>query len=96
MAATVVLASRSPRRLELLSRIGVVPIVDPPDIDETPRDGEGAVAYVERLAREKALVVAARHGDTVRVVAADTTVELDHEILGQPVDRGDADGDLRQ
>lgn len=96
MPAPVVLASRSPRRLELLSRIGVAPIVDPADIDETARVGEDAVAYVERLAREKAHVVAARHGDAVRVVAADTTVEIDHEIFGQPVDRGDAARMLRR
>jgi len=96
MDATVVLASRSPRRLDLLSRIGVVPLVDPPDIDESHRGGEEAVAYVERLAREKARVVSARHRAASRIVAADTTVEIDDEILGQPVDRDDAARMLRR
>ena len=90
VSSDIVLASRSPRRLELLARIGVHPIVDPADIDETPHPGESAVAYVERLAQEKASTVAARHGVDRRVVAADTTVEVGVEILGQPVDRDDA------
>lgn len=86
----VVLASRSPRRLELLARIGVEPFVDPADIDETPHIGESAVAYVERLANEKATVVAARHEIDRRIVAADTTIDVVGEILGQPIDRSDA------
>lgn len=90
----LVLASRSPRRLELLSRLGIEPVVDPADIDETPHAGESSVPYVERMAREKADVVARRHPD-VLVLAADTTVDIDGRILGQPVDEPEARAMLR-
>lgn len=92
---TIVLASRSPRRIELLTRIGVRPIVDPADIDETPHNGENPVAYVERLAREKAQVVQRRHL-AERVLAADTTIDLGGQILGQPVNEREARLMLRQ
>ena len=62
------LASGSPRRRELLSRIGIFPTVEPTAIDETPAEGEAASAYVERMARGKA-IAAARPG---RVVIAAT------------------------
>ncbi len=70
----MVLASASPRRLELLRGIGVDPDVRPADIDETPRPGESPAVYVERLAAAKAAAVA---GDGEVVVAADTTVSID-------------------
>lgn len=89
MSGTVVLASRSPRRIELLTRAGVEVLGDPADIDETQLPGESAVDYVSRMATGKLAEVARRHpGRTV--VAADTTVELDGTILGQPVDGADA------
>ncbi len=88
----LILASGSPRRRELLSRIGIFPTVEPAAIDETPAEGEGAAAYVERMAREKA-VVAARPGRVV--LAADTTVALEGVILGKPDDRDDAAAMLR-
>ncbi|MBI3791409.1 MAG: septum formation inhibitor Maf [Gemmatimonadetes bacterium] len=81
----VVLASQSPRRRELLTLIGITHVVDPADVDETVRGEERPDAYVERLAREKAAVVAARHAGAV-VIAADTTVVQDGEILGKPGD----------
>ena len=59
-----------------------------PDIDETPRPREDPIAYVERLAREKALAVPAP--DDVVVIAADTTVDVDGEILGKPEGPDDA------
>ena len=90
----LVLASRSPRRLELLARLGVTPVVDPADIDETPHDGETPLVYVERMAREKAAVVQTRRPDDT-VLAADTTVDLDGCILGQPGDEADARRMLR-
>lgn len=63
--------------------------MDAADIDETPRDGEAPDAYAQRLAREKALAVAARHrGRTV--LAADTVVVLDGRIFGKPADRAGA------
>jgi septum formation protein len=82
-----VLASGSPRRRELLERLGLEFDVVPADIDESVRPGEGAIAYVERLAKEKAAAVG---GDREVVIAADTTVEIDGEILGKPNDADDA------
>jgi septum formation protein len=90
---SVVLASGSPRRLELLRQMGVEPSVVPADIDETPLDGEAPVAYVRRLAIEKAAAVAA--ADATMVIAADTTVDLDGRILAKPVDADDAARMLR-
>jgi len=83
---TLVLASGSPRRRELLGRLGVVPTVEPADLDESVLPEEPAATYVERLAREKA-ATALRPG--VVVIAADTAVVRDGEILGKPVDRAD-------
>ncbi len=83
----LVLASSSPRRREILGRLGIQPRIEPADIDETPQPGEHAGAYVERLAREKA-ATAARPG--VVVLAADTAVVLDGVILGKPADVEDA------
>lgn len=89
-----VLASRSPRRIDLLQRIGRNPIVDPADIDESIRPGESAVDYVRRLSAEKAQAVLVRHPDAV-VLGADTCVELDGTVHGQPADRDDARRTLR-
>jgi septum formation protein len=82
-----VLASASPRRRELLERLGLEFDVVPADIDESVRPGEDAIGYVERLAHDKAAAVG-RTGDVV--IAADTTVELDGEIFGKPIDADDA------
>ena len=77
----LILASASPRRLDLLARIGVVPdAVDPADIDETPGKTELPVPYAERMAAEKAGHVAARHPDAF-VLAADTVVCVGRRIL---------------
>lgn len=82
----LILASASPRRKELLARIGVVPdAIIPADIDETPRASETPQAYVERLAREKAQVIAAANPDSL-VLAADTTVAVGRRILEKPID----------
>jgi MAF protein len=88
----LVLASGSPRRRELLSRVGIFPTIEPAAIDETPFAGEDAAAYVERMARDKA-IAALRPGRVV--LAADTTVALDGVILGKPDDRDDAAAMLR-
>lgn len=86
----MVLASASPRRRQLLDQLGVRYSVDPADIDETRRAGECPATYVERMAREKAQRVAGRDGNTGRaVLAADTTVHLDDEVLGKPLDHFD-------
>lgn len=83
------LASASPRRRQLLDLIGVPHVVTPADIDETPGAEEAADDYVCRLAREKAEAVWSRHQD-LPVLAADTTVVIDDEILGKPESEADA------
>ncbi|MEO0659012.1 MAG: Maf family protein [Pseudomonadota bacterium] len=84
-----VLGSGSPRRLELLEQLGVTPdAIRPPDIDETPRNGELPRPYCRRMACEKALAVDAGAGDVV--LCADTTVALGRRILGKPKDEAEA------
>jgi septum formation protein len=86
----LILGSASPRRLELLAQLGVVPdAILPPDIDETPQRGELPRPYCARLAREKAVAVAGAGPDDV-VLCADTTVALGRRILGKPQDAGQA------
>lgn len=75
----LVLASGSPRRRELLAQLGISFDVRAADLDEALRPGEGARAYVERLAREKATAVPGE-----LVLAADTSVVIDDEVLGKP------------
>ena len=85
----LVLASASPRRQELLRNAGISFVVQPADIDESPRPGERPREYAERLAGEKALAVwQTRPQDTV--LGADTIVVVDDAILGKPRDRDDA------
>lgn len=89
MTLRVILASQSPRRRELLALVGIEHEVMPADINEDVRPGEQAVPYTERLAREKAAVIAQRHPDAY-VIAADTTVVVDGDIVGKPGDAADA------
>lgn len=79
----LVLASSSPRRLALLRQVGIEPDrIEIPDVDETPRPRELPVAYAGRLARDKALAVAARIGPAAGfVLAADTVVACGRRIL---------------
>jgi septum formation protein len=84
---SLILASASPRRRELLAALGLTPPVRPVDVDETPLDGEPAVDCVLRLARAKAEAGA---GPGELVLAADTLVVLDGRILGKPADPEDA------
>ena len=83
----LVLGSASPRRSELLSQLGINFEVRPADIDEAVQAGETPTAYVARLSREKAGAVG-RAGELV--VAADTTVVVEGEILAKPDDQDDA------
>lgn len=86
----LVLASGSPRRLELLRQIGLEPArVETPDLDETPLKDETPRRLVARLAREKATAVAARHPGAF-VLAADTEVAVGRRVLGKPADAADA------
>jgi septum formation protein len=78
-----ILASASPRRIELLKQIGITPDhVIPADVDETPHKNEIPTVYVQRVARQKAEAVAAKHPSSV-VLAADTTVALGRRIIGK-------------
>lgn len=90
--ATLYLASASPRRRELLAQIAVPCITQIAPIDETPLPGEPAKAYVERLARGKAMAALQSLGDFpgAVVLGADTAVVLDGRILGKPLDFTDA------
>ena len=102
------LASRSPRRRELLNQIGIdfdtVVFRDgmraDSETDETPMPGESPVDYVERVTRAKAMhglrLVEERRLPTRPVLAADTTLELDGQIIGKPVDMADAAAILRR
>ncbi len=92
---SLILASSSPRRQELLQRLGVPFEVVVADIDETQQPGEPPTALVQRLAREKALAVAARLAGRA-VLAADTIVVLEGAVLGKPVDAEDAAAMLRR
>lgn len=92
----VVLASRSPRRVELLKQIVTDFTVVPADIDETPHADEDPVSYVKRLALEKARAVYMVSDSAAIVIGADTTVDLDGNIFGQPVDDEDARQMLRR
>ncbi|MFT3692805.1 MAG: Maf family protein [Kofleriaceae bacterium] len=85
----LILASASPRRREMLERVGVGIEVVPADIDETPRDREDPEAYVARIAAAKAAAVAARMPGRW-VLAADTTVTIDGEILAKAADGAEA------
>ena len=85
----LILASKSPRRSELLRAAGWTFEVVPADIDESLLDHETPVNYVKRLAIEKAETVAARVASGL-VLAADTTVVVDDHVLGQPEDDADA------
>jgi len=89
-AQRLILASASPRRLDLLGQVGVRPdAVDPAHVDEAPRKREKPEALARRLACDKALAVAGRHrGDFV--LAADTVVALGNRVLGKPEDEREA------
>ena len=83
---TFVLASASPRRLDLLAQVGLVPDrVLPAEIDEAPRRAELPAAYAARMAREKCAQVSRQCG-AQRVLAADTVVAAGRRILGKPAD----------
>jgi len=88
----LILASGSPRRRELLARLGLRFVVRPVDVDETPRPEESPLSYVRRLAETKA-IDRAESGELV--LGADTVVVLEERLLGKPTDRDDARRMLR-
>lgn len=87
----LILASASPRRRELLERIGLVLEVLPADLDESVQPGEAAGDYARRIAAAKCDAVAdgPAAGRALPVLAADTTVVVDGDILGKPADDGE-------
>ena len=86
----LILASASPRRLDLLARIGVVPdAVDPAAIDETPAKAELPLAYARRIAAAKAAAVAPRHPGAL-LLAADTVVAVGRRLLPKAEEEGEA------
>ena len=90
----LVLASASPRRLELLTRVGVEVEVRPSDVDERQHDGEPPEVYVRRVAAAKAAACAGDAGQWV--LAADTIVELDGDVLGKAQGGDEAAAMLRR
>jgi septum formation protein len=85
---SLVLASTSPRRLELLARIGIVPArLAAPDVDEDPLPGEAPRPYVLRVATAKAHAVNRAPGEVI--LAGDTTIAVGRRILGKPLDESD-------
>lgn len=91
----LVLASASPRRAELIRRLGIEPAaIDPADIDETPAKAEAPARYAARMAAEKAALVAARHPG-VAVLGADTVVAAGQRILPKTEQEDEARACLR-
>jgi septum formation protein len=89
----LILASASPRRAEILTNAGISFEVFAVNVDETPHTGESATQMCVRLAREKAQAAGAKLGsvrESAIIIAADTTVEIDGEILGKPASPQDA------
>jgi septum formation protein len=85
-----ILASSSPRRRELLASLGVPFRIAKPAIDETQRPGEAPLDYVQRLSIEKAAAVAAQTPSPALILAADTVVIDNGDILGKPEDSAQA------
>jgi len=85
-----ILASASPRRRQWMEALQIPFEVVVPEVDETPLDGEEPGAMVARLSRAKAERVAQANPDRW-VIASDTTVAVDHHVLGKPVDSADAE-----
>lgn len=90
----LILASASPRRAELLAAAGFAFEVVPQRVDETPRDGESAEAYVLRVAWEKVHSACRKSGTTV--IGADTVVLVDGLVLGKPADAAEAAAMLKR
>ena len=90
---SLILASASPRRRDLLAAAGLTFEVDPSDVPEDVLEGEAPAQYVRRVCLDKGRAVAARHraeGDRRTVLAADTVVVVDRSILGKAADRQEA------
>ena len=91
---TVILASASPRRRELLTLIGIAHTVTPADVDESIHPDEAPAVYAERLARAKASAIPVPDASAI-TIGSDTIVVIDDRVLGKPRDRRDAAAMLR-
>ena len=98
MENQIILASASPRRRQLLEQIGVKVIVQSVDVDETKKQNESAIDYVQRLAMEKAQrgFKTIKNARNLPVLGSDTIVEIDGVILGKPENRQQAKKMLQQ
>lgn len=85
----IVLASASPRRQQLLNDAGIEFVVRPANIEEVQQDGEFALSFAERMARDKARAIRASSPESV-VLGADTIVVARDQVLGKPTDAADA------
>src|SRR6185503_5157816 len=85
----LILASASPRRREILARLGLEFRVSPADVDETRAPDEPPEQYVARVAEDKARAIAGGVAGPAAVLGADTTVVIDGEVLGKPRDAAD-------
>ncbi len=94
----LLLASGSPRRRELLERMGIPLVVRPVDVDESAQEHEGPEAYLERIAEAKATAAAGLVAEVSAgaLLVADTVVILDGEILGKPRDDDDSAAMIRK
>ena len=86
---TIILASASPRRAELLQQLGVDFKIDSADIDETPLMQESVLDYVKRMAQTKNRYIREQHDSDMVVIGADTTVSIEGIIMGKPEDEAD-------
>ena len=93
-APTLVLASSSPYRQALLTRLALPFVATTPAVDETPRAGERGADLAERLAQAKAFALVARHPQAL-VIASDQTATLDDQVIGKPGSRAAAIAQLR-
>lgn len=84
MTAQLILASASPRRKELLAQLGIQCFVKAVDIDETPHPKESPLDYVQRVAAEKSAACLAVYDGNLPMLAADTSVVLNNQIMGKP------------
>lgn len=89
-SSTLILASASPRRHELLKQLAIGFVIAPADIDETMRPNEGPRDYVTRMAKDKALAGFEQANGAHPTLGSDTIVVLGDEVLGKPVSRADA------
>jgi septum formation protein len=97
MKARIILASASPRRRELLDQIGIAYDIRPVHIDESPKPNEAPADYVRRIAAEKSAACHAQAAPIgLPVLAADTAVVMNSQIMGKPKDKEDALAMLRR